>query len=132
MKVLVVEDELLIRHSVITILKQNDFEDILDAEDGLQAIHVIKQNKVDLIISDIRMPRMDGIELLKYIRNHFGDIIFIMLSGFDLFEYAQKAINLGAFSYLLKPVNVPDLQAVLTQAMQKLAHKRKLQDHEPF
>ncbi len=130
MKVLVVEDEMLIRHSVITILKQNGFEDILDAEDGLHAIHVINQNKVDLIISDIRMPRMDGIELLKYIRNHFGDIIFIMLSGFDLFEYAQKAINLGAFSYLLKPVSVPDLQAVLTQAMQKLAHKRKLQDHE--
>lgn len=130
MKVLVVEDEKLLRHSIITTLKQNGFEDILDAEDGLHAIQVINQNKVDLIISDIRMPRMDGIELLKYIRNHFGDIIFIVLSGYDLFEYAQKAIKLGAFSYLLKPVSVPDLQSVLTQAMQELAHKRKLQEHE--
>lgn len=130
MKVLVVEDEVLIRNSITASLKQNGFDGVLEAVDGFQALEVLKQNKIDIIISDIRMPRMDGIELLQCLREQFGDIIFIVLSGYDLFEYAQNAIKLGAFSYLLKPVNALDLQAVLTQAIQKITKKRELYDHE--
>ncbi|MCD9021510.1 response regulator [Cohnella silvisoli] len=130
MKILIVEDEIEIRQSIVSMLRHSGFKDIRTAEDGQTALALTEQERIDIIISDIRMPRMSGIELLEQIRKQDKNILFVLLSGYDLFEYAQHAIKLGAFSYLLKPVQAIDLQSVLADALQEITKKRTLQDHE--
>lgn len=123
MKILVVEDEILARQSLIKSLQSLGYEDILEAFGGIDAIEVIHINKPDIIIADIRMPGMDGIELLKRLKEKCEDLIFIFLSGYNLFEYAQKAVSLGAFHYLLKPIKTEELDNVLKKAESLLEEK---------
>ncbi|THF82242.1 response regulator [Cohnella fermenti] len=130
MNVLIVEDELLIRGSIAELLRQSGFERVTEAEDGFKAVEALRRDRFDLVLSDINMPGMNGLELLAYIREQFGDTLFIVLSGYDLFEYAQKAVKLGAFAYLLKPIKDADIQAVIAQAMQELAKKRAMHEQE--
>lgn len=90
------------------------------AKNGLDALHLFKDNKVDIIISDVKMPQMDGIELLKKIHTEHPQIPFIFISGYDEFVFAQKAINNGAFAYLLKPIDVDELLDILIRAQNYL------------
>lgn len=129
MKILVTDDELLARESIIAALNGMGYNDVLEAKDGLEALELIKQYKPNVVIADIRMPKMDGIELLTEVNSlPVSKSIFIFLSGYDLFEYAQKAITLGAFSYLLKPVKKNELENVLAKACKKLELENKRQD----
>lgn len=123
MKLLVVEDEQRVRKSIVNGLTCSGFDMIFEADDGEEALVIMHENKPDIIISDIRMPGMDGIELLSKVRETHSDIPFIILSGYDLFEYAQKAVALGAFSYLLKPVKNSELLQVLQSAEDKINQK---------
>ncbi len=81
------------------------------------ALEYLQNNKVDVVITDIRMPGMDGLELAAHIQKkwHFAKTIFI--SGYDEFEYAQKAIDLGVFSYITKPIPNPRLREVVARAL---------------
>lgn len=99
-----------------------------EAQNGQKAKEFIDKYPVDIIITDIRMPIMDGIELMTYVNENNLDIIVIILSGFAEFEYAKEAIRLGAFSYLLKPIEEEDLEKVLKQAVNDL-HNRRQKNH---
>ena len=105
MKILIVDDEVPIRRTIRRVLSHMSFTQIREASDGLGAWEDIEAFMPDLVIADVKMPGMDGIELLSKIRESGNDLIYIIISGFDYFEYAQKSINLGAFSYLLKPID---------------------------
>ncbi|QTH45685.1 response regulator [Cohnella sp. LGH] len=130
MNILIVEDESQIRSTLHDSLQRIGFTDIWMAHDGTQALEMIKSRKFDLILSDIRMPGMDGIALLETVRREYSDILFIVLSGYDLFEYAQKAIRHSAFSYLLKPLSDEDLETVMREALRVLNLKRELFEDE--
>ncbi len=121
MRILVVDDELLARQSIISTLNALGYNEIHEAKDGIEAYDLINIYKPEIVIADIRMPKLDGIELLSRLNSmNADDIIFVFLSGYDLFEHAQKAIALGAFSYLLKPVKKAELKDVLAKACKKL------------
>ena len=90
---------------------------------------MIQTAQPDLLITDIKMPFMDGLELCKIVRERMPWVKIIILSGHDEFEYAQKAINLGVTEYLLKPVTVQDLHQVLQRIAVQIDRERRDRDH---
>ena len=104
LNILVVEDNILIREEIVKIIKseKDKFASIYDACDGQEAIEILKKNKIDVVLTDIKMPIINGIELIAYIRQHFENIRCIVISAFDDFEYVSEAFKLGAVNYILK------------------------------
>jgi two-component system, response regulator YesN len=109
--VLIVDDEPIIREGMKTLIpwEEYGFQVIETARDGKEALEIFRVNEIHLIIADIRMPRMSGIELIETIRKEDVKVQIIILSGYADFEYAQKAIRENVAGYLLKPVEEEDL-----------------------
>ncbi len=114
-KIMVVDDEEEVRQSIIRQIdwSRAGFEVIGDAENGKEALEKIDQIEPDVVLTDIRMPYMDGLSLAEAIRQRHPSIKIVIFSGFDEFEYAKKAIKLNVIEYILKPVNVEELTAIL-------------------
>lgn len=106
-KVLVVDDDYIICKGLQKFIKWQEYGFEADdyAMDGLEALEMMERNTYDLIIADIRMPNMDGIELIKSIRQKGYTLQIVILSGYRDFEYAQTALEYGVKKYILKPVN---------------------------
>lgn len=114
MKILVVEDEPPILRGICNkIQKTNTNSTIHTCFNGQEAIDYLSHHPVDVVFTDINMPLLNGLELLEYIKKNYPHIITIILSGYQEFEYAQKAVKLGAYDYLLKPLDIIDLQKIL-------------------
>ncbi|MEH7381417.1 response regulator [Bacillus sp. JJ1533] len=111
-KMLIVDDEPIISRGLrLTIPWETIEVEVADtAHDGDDAIQKVKQyGNIDVVITDVRMPRVDGLQLARFLHDHYPHIRTIILSGYDEFEYAQQAIKLGVKDYLLKPVNIEEL-----------------------
>lgn len=115
-KVLVVDDQQLIRQGIATLLELDDAIEIVgQAGSGREAISLVRTHKPDVILMDIRMPHMDGIETLKHIRKLFPDCVVLMLTTFSDDEFVIKSLQSGAHGYLLKDMPSEDLaQAIKT------------------
>jgi two-component system response regulator YesN len=126
-KVFFVEDEIVTREGIRDNVdwKGNGFEFCGDAPDGEMALPLIKTVNPDVLITDIKMPFMDGLELCKIVRECMPGIKIVILSGHDEFEYAQQAIQLGVKEYLLKPVTPQDLHQVLRRMAALLEQESK-------
>ncbi|MUG44536.1 response regulator transcription factor [Paenibacillus woosongensis] len=133
--ILVVDDEYNTRMGVSYTLQQwgDGKIDIAAAENGQQALNMLREREYDLLITDIRMPLMTGIELLEALRREKNEIAAVLLTGFAEFEYAQQGLRLGAIDYLLKPVQQSELIKMAEKALNKarLAKERRarLQQH---
>ncbi|MEH7414500.1 response regulator [Neobacillus drentensis] len=116
-KVLLVDDEKFIRKGLYKIIdwQKYGFEICDEAEDGVQAYELIQSQKPDLVITDIKMPVLDGLDLIKRVVNSNNKYSpkFIILSGFNEFKFAQQAIRYGVEDFLLKPINEKELNAIL-------------------
>ncbi|HEY3310694.1 MAG TPA: response regulator [Anaerolineales bacterium] len=128
-KVFFVEDEIVTREGIRDNVdwSANGFEFCGEASDGEMALPLIKTARPDLLITDIKMPFMDGLQLCKIIRERMPGLKIIILSGHDEFEYAQKAIELGVTEYLLKPVTVQNIHQSLQRIASQLDQERKAQ-----
>jgi two-component system, response regulator YesN len=126
-KVFFVEDEIVTREGIRDNVdwSGNGFELCGDAPDGEMALPLIQTLRPDVLIADIKMPFMDGLQLCKIVRERMPEIKIIILSGHDEFEYAQKAIRLGVTEYLLKPVTPQDLHRVLHRVAAQLEEENK-------
>ena len=110
-KILIIEDEESIRRVLKKVLiDENQSFKIIEACDGVQAIDMVKSNKLDLILCDIKMPKKDGIEVLQFLMSDYPEIPVIMISGHGDLETAVESMRLGAFDYISKP---PDLNRLL-------------------
>lgn len=127
MKLLVVEDEIKVCKVLVMNLAKLGYNNCKEASNGLEAVKIIEEWQPDIILSDIRMPGMDGIELLEQLHQMKNKSIFIILSGYDSFSYAQKAVRMGAFAYLLKPIPKDELAKTIHEAEQE-CKKRRLRD----
>ncbi len=128
MKILIVEDEINVRKHIKEMLNEINYDMVSEADNGEEAMSLISKEKVDIIISDIEMPIMDGLTLhLNISKTISKDAIFIILSAYNSFSYAQKAINNGIFSYLLKPVKPSDLESVMTLASSRIKQRKEMQ-----
>ena len=113
--IILVDDEEEVRKSII---KQIDWESagfkvVGDAENGEDALEKIEVLEPDVVLTDIRMPYMDGLTLAERVRQKYPSMKIVIFSGYDDFEYAKQAIKLNVTEYILKPVNVEELTAIL-------------------
>lgn len=117
-RLMLVDDEALARERLRygLALEQNGYEVVAEAEDGEEALELLEQIDVDIVMTDIVMPRMDGLEMTKRLRQKSQDIPVVILSNYEEFEFARKAVSLGASGYLLKvTVTSEELLALLDQ-----------------
>jgi len=131
-KVIIVEDEIFVRESVKELIRWEElgFELVAEAGDGVEALELIKTAPPDLVITDIMMPRMDGIELLKETRKLDIDSKFVMLTCMGEFEYIRQAMEYGASNYILKlSMSVKDLRETLQKINKELLHSKTITGH---
>lgn len=121
-KLLIVDDERFIRKGLQTLISELDtgFKEIFEARNGREALKVLSRENISLVITDIRMPDMDGIRLMQEVQNLNQKPEFIVLSGYNDFQYAREAMKCGAREYLLKPVKVEELKEALVRIEQKI------------
>lgn len=121
-KVMIIDDEPYIRKGLQILINWENYGFKISevASNGVEALEILEERSVDLIITDIKMPKMDGIELINQIKKKIsGDIRFIILSGFYEYEYAKKAIKYGVEDYILKPVQKEELIHLLEDYKEK-------------
>ncbi|MHA6529524.1 response regulator transcription factor [Paenibacillus sp. BAC0078] len=126
-KVLIIDDEEPLREA-INILgdwKGLGVEQVLEATDGKMGLELLRQHKIDLALVDMKMPELSGSQLLQIAEREFPNLLLIVISGYNDFEYTRQAIRSKVVDYLLKPVNRNDLNAALRKAVDVLEAKRK-------
>ena len=123
-QVMLVDDEVEFLETLIKRMKKRNV-DITGVKSGEEALIALEQNQVDVVILDVRMPGMDGIETLKEIKRKHPLIEVIMLTGHASVEVAVQGMELGAFDYLMKPMNIDELLYKVEDA-----HKNKLIQEE--
>lgn len=120
-KILVIEDEAAIRRVLVKILsEENNKYEVFEAEDGLSGIEKIKADDYDLVLCDIKMPKMDGVEVLEAVKKIKPEIPIVMISGHGDLDTAVNTMRLGAFDYISKP---PDLNRLLNTVRNALDRK---------
>lgn len=131
--ILIVDDEPIMRQGIRTILSNSNFEISLiqEAGNGKEALLALQQFRYDIIITDIKMPEMDGLELCQKVQRRCPDIALLIISGYDDFAYAQTAIKYGVKHYALKPVIPKKLIAALENVIASI-EKEKTYLYVPF
>lgn len=122
MKLLIADDEMQIRTGLAEGIPWTDlgFDDVYTAENGIEALDLCLRHQPELVITDIRMPGMDGLELGRQIVSKYSPVEVLILSGYSEFEYAREAIKMGAFDYLLKPIKIGELYDRVKKAQEKI------------
>ena len=133
-KVLVVEDEKLIRQGIATMIKRCGVpvEAVIECANGLQALDVLKEQIIDVMFTDIRMPKMNGIELVQAMKQFNNPPLSVAVSGYDDFTYAVEMMRQGVREYILKPVERDKLRAIMekldAEISQKLEDEKKTEN----
>ena len=116
--ILIVDDEIHVRDGLSEILQQEGFY-VETAKDGNEAISISMNKKFDLMISDIKMPEMDGLQLLDEVQKVNPQIRVIMVTAFGDVQTYLKSMNLGAHEYINKPIRIPELKRVIATIMEQ-------------
>ncbi|KPL01132.1 MAG: hypothetical protein AMJ91_01220 [candidate division Zixibacteria bacterium SM23_73_3] len=117
-RILVVDDEKGMCDSLQTLLSKVGYE-VTTVEEGEEALRKIQKDNFDLVITDIKMPRVDGLDILKAARKKDEDALVILMTGYASLESAISAINQGAYDYLMKPIEFPELKLTIQRALEK-------------
>lgn len=123
LKLIIADDEAYIRSSLKQLFpwEETGYEVLSSFSNGLAALNFLEQHPVDVLLTDIRMPVMDGLELIKTIQSHKLPVSSVILSAYSDFEYARQGIAYGAVDFIVKPVSYEELVDVFTTLRQKLA-----------
>lgn len=115
LKIVIVEDEELVRRGIVLAMDWKSLGCIVvgDAKNGEEGLEVIRRLSPDVVITDIRMPKMDGIEMIRQLKSAGSKVSFVILTAFSDFDYAHSALKLGVIDYLLKPFSDEDLEETL-------------------
>ena len=127
-KLLICDDEVKICRLINNLINWEELgvEVVGMANDGLTAMRIADEQKPDIIITDIRMPGMDGLDMIRRIREQKMDTDFIIISGYRQFDYAQKAIRYGVEDYIVKPINEKELYQMVSRIIEKRNRNRRL------
>ncbi|MGL5316120.1 MAG: response regulator, partial [Peptostreptococcaceae bacterium] len=129
MRVLIVEDEYITRNFLSSIINwtEHEMELVGVAKDGIEALNIINKNHIDIILTDLKMPKMDGNLLIKELKSMNFEGKIIVLSNYDDFKLVKESMKDGAFEYLLKvTINQDELLNVLSKAKDELKQENKL------
>lgn len=122
-RVVLVDDEIWVINGLLQKVCWKDYfmEVVGTATDGIEAVKLTSELNPHIVVTDLRMPGIDGLSLIKTLKESDDRILFIILTGFDYFTYTQKALRLGVFDYLLKPIDPDNIEDVLIRASKKLS-----------
>ena len=126
-KVFIVEDEVIVREGIRDIIPWEQYGFVFsgEASDGEVALPMVRRIRPDILITDIKMPFMDGLSLSRLVNRELPDTRIIILSGYDDFEYAQQAIELHVDQYLLKPISRANMIKALEQTRSRIQEERE-------
>ncbi len=130
-KVVVVDDEPDILE-VISIVLQDQGYQVATAINGLEGLDLCRNMRPEIVITDVRMPKMDGLDLLSSLKKIFDDIEVIVMTAFGELEYAIKALHLDASDFITKPINDETLHLALNRASERYASRKKLKEYTTF
>lgn len=127
-KLLIVDDEVQIRKGIEKGIpwKELGISKVQSAPNGVAALEIIRAERTDILITDIRMPGMDGLELARKAKTVQENMHIIILSGFSEFDYAKQAISIGVKDYLLKPIKVRELTDNVISIVKKMQEEVKV------
>ena len=125
--ILIVEDEYLVRQGIRSLVDFKSYQvgPINEAENGLIAWQMIQEEQPDILLTDINMPQMNGIQLAGLVKEAYPDTHIVFLTGYDEFDYALSALKLGADDYLLKPFSKEDVEEMIAKVVKKLSLEHK-------
>jgi two-component system, response regulator YesN len=128
--IIIVDDELFVRKGLIEMIdwENSGFKVIDEADNGDDALNLIRRKRPHLVITDIRMPGLDGIGLIQAVREEQLETEFIIISGYNDFSYAQQAVRYGVLDYVLKPVNENEIEKALHKFRDKFSSQKQLRD----
>lgn len=126
MNILIVDDEQVIVEGIRLLVVQSmyNFSNVYVAYGGEEALKILRENRVDILLCDIKMPVMDGFELIANVRQMENIPEIVMITGFAEFEYVQRALNYGTVGYILKPIDEMQFASVLNKAVNNVLKKR--------
>lgn len=119
---LVIDDEPLVRRGIVSLIPFEELgvSKVLEAENGEKGIALVKECKPDIILCDINMPKMNGLEFSQRVKDEYPWIKIAIITGYDYFDYARKAIKTGVEDYVLKPVSKNDVYEVVASLIEKI------------
>lgn len=126
MKILIVDDDQDLRFNLSGILKEEGY-DVIEAEDGRKALEIIQGNCPDLVLLDMRLPEMDGMQILEKMKKYNHDLVIIMLTAYSEVNDAVKAIRLGAYDYISKPFHNDELLLTIKRVCENINMRRELE-----
>lgn len=135
MKLLIADDEALIRKGLLSLdWKSIGMDEVYSVSNGDEAWNLINTENIDIVIFDIRMPGLSGLELAELVKENSMDLAIVLLTGFSEFEYARRAIKSGVYEYLLKPISPRELletmENVRIRLEQERYQKKLVREHE--
>lgn len=125
-RLLVVEDEEMIKNKILNNInwKENGFIEVFDASDGVEGLEIVKKNSIDIVITDIQMPKMSGIELIREIKSFNKNIKTIIITAYAEFEYAKESVTLNVNDYILKPFKSKNLLDIVKKLTEEIIRER--------
>jgi len=115
-RILVIDDEAIVRVSCERVLRPEGY-DVVVTPKGTDAIELLEREKFDLVLTDLKMPDMDGLEVLKHIKEKWPEIIVIIITGYGTISTAVQAIKMGAYEYIEKPFTPEDILNAVRKAL---------------
>jgi two-component system response regulator YesN len=125
-RLLVVEDEEMIRNKILnnTNWKEHGFVEVFEASNGIEALEIVRKNNIDIVITDIQMPEMNGIELIRQIKSLNRGIKCVIITAYAEFEYAKESVKLNVNDYILKPFKSRDLFDIVKKLSEEIIRER--------
>lgn len=122
MKLLVIDDEPLVRQGIVSLISYEKLgiDTIFEAENGKKGLDIVVREEPDIILCDINMPKINGLDFAKQVKAAWPWIKIAMITGYDYFDYAKQAIKIGVEDYVLKPVSKKDVQEVIQRLVTKI------------
>lgn len=125
MRLLIADDEKNIRNGLLSLPWNTiGIQKVYQAENGLEALKILEEKQIDIVISDIKMPGLSGLELAEFVQKNSLDTAVVLLTGFSEFEYAQKALRNGVLDYMLKSLRPKDILATVLKVKETLEKRR--------
>lgn len=128
-KLLIVDDEPLILRGIRTFVdfEKLHIEAVYEASNGMEALEIFKNEDIDIVLSDINMPKMNGLDLVEKLKK-IKPVKIALITGYDFFDYAVKALKMGVDDYILKPVTKQDIEEVLNKLIASLEKEQRLEE----
>ncbi len=130
-KTLIVDDEKLEREGIKYLLSQEECErKIFEASNGREALNILREEEIDLLLTDIKMPHMDGLELTFRAKEQNPELPVVIFSGYSDFSFAQKAMRYGVTEYVLKPVDPDEFHKIIGKAEAMISRGKERKEQE--